>query len=197
MKSAEPKRRALRRLDQGPLGCPRGKLRAARSGLLSPISRLSPGEGLSASRFALRSRRRERISKERIAFPAPGWGCAGRMAGTAENAGQAATTGCHGAWQSLAVMAEEERLSDPPAVQGDQAFPMTLGGRLVVAPALGEGEAVMDAHLDLELAAVALVALTRLVEQRLELLDHVRRRELVVLGAGDVELALRLAEGEM
>src|SRR6185437_14354309 len=114
------------------------------------------------------------------------------MAGTAENAGQAATEGCHGAWQSLAIMAEEERLADPPAVQGDEALPMTLGGGLVVAPALGEGEAMVDAHLDLELAAVA-----RLVEQRLELLDHVRRRQLVVLGAGDVELALRLAEGEM
>src|SRR6476620_10692921 len=103
MKTAEPNRRALRRLDQGPLGCPRGKLRAARSGLLSTISRLSPGEGLSAPRFALWSRRRECLSKERIAFPARGWGCAGRMAGMGENAGQVATDGCHGAWQSLAV----------------------------------------------------------------------------------------------
>ena len=50
----------------------------------------------------------------------------------------------------------------------------------------------MDAHLDLELAGIA-----RLVEQRLQLLDHVGRRQLVVLGAGDVELALGLAEGEV
>src|SRR6476469_11229717 len=82
--------------------------------------------------------------------------------------------------------------AEPPTIERDEAFPMTLGGRLVVAPALREGEAVVDAHLDFELTAIA-----RFVEQRLELLDHVRRRQLIVLGARDVELALRFAEREM
>src|SRR5262245_44881638 len=80
---------------------------------------------------------------------------------------------------------DTERASTKPSpVERDQALPVALGGGLVVAPALREGEAVMDAGLDLELASVA-----RLVEQRLQLLHHVGRRELVVLGAGDVELA--------
>src|SRR5258708_31665222 len=44
---------------KAPLDFARGKLRAARRDLLSPISRLSLNEGLSAPRFALRSRRRK------------------------------------------------------------------------------------------------------------------------------------------
>src|SRR5882724_13307612 len=77
-------------------------------------------------------------------------------------------------------------------VERDQAFPVALGGRLVVAPALREGETVMDTHLDFELAGIA-----RLVEQRLQLLDHVGRRQLIVLGARDVELSLRFPERQM
>lgn len=46
-------------------------------------------------------------------------------------------------------------LAEPPPVERDQALPVPLGGRLVVAPALREGEAVMDAHVDLEFARVA------------------------------------------
>ena len=38
------------------------------------------------------------------------------------------------------------------AIERDQAFPVPFGGRLVVAPAFREGEAVMDARLDFELA---------------------------------------------
>src|SRR6267154_6221978 len=82
--------------------------------------------------------------------------------------------------------------AQPPSVQRDQAFPMAFGGWLVVTPALREGEAVMDGHLDLELARIA-----RLVEQRLQLLHHVGRRELIVLGAGDIEFALGFGEVEM
>ncbi len=44
---------------KAPLDFARGKLRAARRDLLSPISCLSGREGLSAPRFALRSRRRK------------------------------------------------------------------------------------------------------------------------------------------
>src|SRR4249920_3614593 len=77
-------------------------------------------------------------------------------------------------------------------IKRNQSLPMPFGGRLVVTPALREGEAVVDAHLDLELARIA-----RLVEQPLQFLHHVGRREFVVLGAGDVEFTLGLGEREM
>jgi hypothetical protein len=46
-------------------------------------------------------------------------------------------------------------LAEPPPIERDQPLPVPLGSGLVVAPALREGEAVMDAHVDLELAQAA------------------------------------------
>src|SRR5665213_2108334 len=78
------------------------------------------------------------------------------------------------------------------AVERDQPLPMPLGGRLVIAPALGEREAVVDAHIHLDLPRRA-----GALEQGLQLPDHRQRRQLVMLGAGDVHLALDLAEIEV
>ena len=72
-------------------------------------------------------------------------------------------------------------------IQGEQAFPVALGCGLVVAPALREREAVMHAGIDFEFAGAACRR-----EQALQCFDHGRRREFVVLGAADVELAARL-----
>src|SRR5437764_14797420 len=74
---------------------------------------------------------------------------------------------------------------------------MALGGRLVVDLARGEGEAVMDAGIKLDLARAP--GFGEMAAQRL---DHRQRREMIVLGAGDVELAAQLTgshfgEGEM
>ena len=66
---------------------------------------------------------------------------------------------------------------------------MALGGGLVVAPALREGEAMMDAGVQLDLAGGAGPS-----EQAAQFLDHRQWRELVMLGAADVELALDLAQ---
>jgi hypothetical protein len=46
-------------------------------------------------------------------------------------------------------------LAESPPIERDQTLPVPLGGGLVVAPALREGEAVVDAHVDLELARAA------------------------------------------
>src|SRR5262249_9498724 len=83
-------------------------------------------------------------------------------------------------------------LSQPPAIERDEPLPMPLGRGLVVAPALREGEAVMDTGMELDLARGA-----RLLEKPAQLLDHGQGRELVVLGAGDVELAPALAQRQM
>ena len=66
---------------------------------------------------------------------------------------------------------------------------MALRGRLVVAPALREGEAVMDAGIELDLAGGAGPA-----KQAAQFLDHRQGREFVMLCAGDVKLALDLAQ---
>jgi hypothetical protein len=66
---------------------------------------------------------------------------------------------------------------------------MSLGGRLVVAPPLREGETVVDAGVELDFTGGAGPA-----EQGTEFLDHRQRRQIVVLGAGDVELARGLAQ---
>src|SRR5258707_10775789 len=76
-------------------------------------------------------------------------------------------------------------LAQSTPIECDQPFPMPLRRRLVVAPPLRESEAVMDAHLDLQLPTIA-----RFGEQRLPFLHHLGRREIVMLGTGDVELAL-------
>src|SRR3984893_2223666 len=78
----------------------------------------------------------------------------------------------------------------PTAIERNQPLPMPLGSRLVVAPALRKGEAVVDPGIEFELARGA-----GPFEQRLKLLDHRQGREIVVLCAGDVNLALDFAEG--
>src|ERR1051325_8664427 len=84
---------------------------------------------------------------------------------------------------------ERRWLAEAAAVERDQALPMPLGGRLVVERAPGEGEAVMDARVELDLAFGAGAA-----EQAAQLLDHRQRRQRVVLGAGDIGFAPDLAE---
>src|SRR5262244_3253140 len=90
---------------------------------------------------------------------------------------------------TIPAPAAKSRLSEPPAVERDQPLPVPLGSRLVVAPALGEREAVMDAGIELDFARAAGFS-----KQTAQLLDHRQRRELVVLGAGDVELGLAFAQ---
>src|SRR3954454_11382964 len=79
--------------------------------------------------------------------------------------------------------------SQSPAVERDEALPVPFRRRLVVAPALRKGEAVMDARIELDLAGHA-----GFFEQPAKLLHHRQRREVIVLGAGDVELALGPAQ---
>src|SRR5437764_14351576 len=79
-----------------------------------------------------------------------------------------------------------------PTIEPDQAFPMALGGRFVVAPAFGKGESMMDAGVQLDLAGGAGTP-----EQAPQLLNHRQPRQIVMLGAGDVELALALAEEQV
>ena len=69
---------------------------------------------------------------------------------------------------------------------------MSLCSRLVVAPALRESETVMDAGVELDLAAGI-----SLSKQHSELLDHRQRCQIVVLGAGDVEFRFCPAQREM
>jgi len=66
---------------------------------------------------------------------------------------------------------------------------MPLRGRLVVAPAFREGETVMDPGVELDLARRACP-----LKQNAQLIDHRRRCQLVVLGAGDVEFTLDLPQ---
>ena len=68
--------------------------------------------------------------------------------------------------------------AEAEAVKGDEALPVPLGSQLVVAPAFREGEAVVHAGVDLELAGRA-----GSLEVAAELLDHVEGGDLVVLGA--------------
>ena len=74
-----------------------------------------------------------------------------------------------------------------PAVKRDQSLPVSLGGRPVVAPAPGKGEAVVHFGVDLKLAGNA-----GLLEEAVQLLDHGQGRQVVMLGAGDVKLTLDL-----
>ena len=78
---------------------------------------------------------------------------------------------------------------EAPAVERDQALPVPLGGRLVEAPAQRDGEAVMDAGVELDLADGA-----RTTKQRPQLLDHRQGGQRVVFGAGDVEFSFDLAQ---
>src|SRR5579875_2313772 len=67
---------------------------------------------------------------------------------------------------------------EPAAIQRDQPFPMPFRRRLVVAPALGKGETVMGAGINLDLARGPGPG-----EQAAQFLDHRQRRELVMFGA--------------
>src|SRR5256885_1508242 len=87
------------------------------------------------------------------------------------------------AWQASAQAA---------AIERDQALPVPLGRRLVVDLALRKGEAVMDARIELELAPAA-----GALEQAAQLRHHRQGCQLVVLRAGDVELALAFAKRQM
>ncbi len=66
---------------------------------------------------------------------------------------------------------------------------MPLGSRFIEAPSAGKSETVVDAGIDFELARD-----TRLVEEATQFLDHRQWCELIMLGTGDVELALALAQ---
>ena len=69
---------------------------------------------------------------------------------------------------------------------------MPLRSRFVVAPALREGETVMDAGVEFDLTGGAGPP-----EQGTELFDHRQRRRIVVRGAGYLEIAFDLAQREM
>jgi hypothetical protein len=62
-------------------------------------------------------------------------------------------------------------------------------GWLVVAPALWKGEAVVDTGIKFDFADRS-----RNLKQRTQLLDHWQRRQIVVLGAGDIEFAFGLCQ---
>ena len=76
-----------------------------------------------------------------------------------------------------------------PPIKRGQPLPVPLGGRLVEAPAQRDGEAVMDAGVELDLADGA-----RTTKQRPQLLDHRQGGQRVVFGAGDVEFPLHLIQ---
>src|SRR5215467_6323910 len=82
-----------------------------------------------------------------------------------------------------------ESLTKPPPIKCDQSLPVMLRGGLVVTPALREGETVVDTGIQFDLSGGPGPR-----KQRAELLDHRQRRQLVVLGAGNVEFALHLAQ---
>ena len=65
---------------------------------------------------------------------------------------------------------------------------MALCRRLVIAPTLRKGEAVMHARVQLDLASHA-----GLCEEASQFFDHRQWRERVMLGAGNIEFALHLA----
>ena len=69
---------------------------------------------------------------------------------------------------------------------------MPLGRRFVIAPALWKGETVMDVRMDLQLSPVP-----GGLEELTQVLNHVQRRQLVMLGAGDVQLPLGLAQRQV
>jgi hypothetical protein len=67
---------------------------------------------------------------------------------------------------------------------------MALGRRLVVAPALWKGEAVVHARIRLDLTGHA-----GLCEEASQLFDHRQQRERVMLSAGDIEFTRHLTPG--
>src|SRR4030095_10908928 len=73
-----------------------------------------------------------------------------------------------------------------------RATPVALCRRLVIAPALWKGEAVMHSGVHFALTGNACPC-----EPALQFFDHRQRCERVVLGTGDIELARDLAERAM
>ena len=69
---------------------------------------------------------------------------------------------------------------------------MAFGGQFVVTPALGEGEAVVDARMNFQFTARAGGG-----EQVFQFGDHVERRQIVKFGASDIQFAFRLSEGQV
>ena len=69
---------------------------------------------------------------------------------------------------------------------------MPLRRRFVIHRALGEAKAVMHLRVYLNLARCA-----RFFEQFFQFLDHRQGGEIVILGAGDIELAFDLAQCEV
>lgn len=112
-----------------------------------------------ALRAALRctSRRRStslRYTRRRLGFgTSPGIGAVHHEALGIQAARQA------GEVLGSGLEAHAVTLAQPPAIERDQPLPMPLGRRLVVAPALWEGEAMVDAEMHFELAGIS-----RLVE---------------------------------
>jgi hypothetical protein len=69
---------------------------------------------------------------------------------------------------------------------------MPLCRRLVIAPALRKGEAVMHPRIELDLPGHAGQG-----KHALQFLDHGERREFVMLGTGNIQLTLHMAQGAM
>src|SRR6516164_9751968 len=82
--------------------------------------------------------------------------------------------------------------AEAPSIKPDQALPVPLGRRLVVHLALRKGVAVVYTPMKLELASGAGAP-----QQFAQLFDHRQRRKIVVLRAGDVELAFDFAERQV
>src|SRR3984893_2646882 len=80
-------------------------------------------------------------------------------------------------------------LPQATTIERNQPLPMPLRCGLVVAPALREGEAVMDAGVELDLTDGPGVP-----EQHTESLHHRQGCEIVMLGTGYVEFTLDLAQ---
>ena len=80
-------------------------------------------------------------------------------------------------------------LPQAPTIERNQPLPMPLGCGFVVAPALREGEAVMDAGVELDLTSGPGVP-----EQHTESLHHRQGCQIVMLGTGYVEFTLDLAQ---
>src|SRR6516164_9639989 len=102
--------------------------------------------------------------------------------------GSSLTRSCQGV-ESREPPSVARRSPQAPPIKRDQPLPKPLRGRLVVAPALRESEAVMDAGVEFDLAGG-----TRAAKQGAQFLDHRQRRQRVVLGAGDVEFTFDLAQ---
>src|SRR5439155_3369809 len=80
----------------------------------------------------------------------------------------------------------------PTPIERQEPLPVALCSRLVIAPALWKGEAVMHPGVHFDLTGN-----TCLFEPTLQFFDHRQRRERVVLGTGDIELAHDLVERAM